>query len=214
MHITIFGANGKVGRILVESALAKGYSVHAFCHSNAPFAAHPHLTIQAGDIHDSDAVATALQSADAVMITLGSWGTPTKDIVTSAVKNILPAMERYRIRRIISLTGVDARAAGDSLGIIHRLSHFAANLFASKILNDGEKHIKLLEDSQLDWTVLRSPVMLRRGDLGMYRLTNARPLPWQTIHRQSVASAMLEVLEDPTTYQNAPFVARSTRRGK
>ena len=87
------------------------------------------------------------------------------------------------------------------------LSHVAFGLIAGKVLRDGEEHIRLLQDSDLDWTVLRSPVMNEVGGLG-YGLSDQQPAPWNSIHRQAVARAMVEQIEQSNHYRSAPYLHR------
>ena len=77
-----------------------------------------------------------------------------------------------------------------------------------KILADGEKHIRLLEESGLDWTVVRSPIMNERGDAMGFKLTDKRPAPWATVNRRSVAAGMLRLVEDRKYSRQAPFITR------
>jgi len=203
--ITVFGASGKVGRLVVANALSQGYTVKAFVHSHGDFTEHPNLTIVKGDIYAALDVATAIEGAYAVISTLGSWGTPKKDVLSAAMHYIVPAMRAGGITRIVSLTGADARASGDTLGIIHRLSHLGINIVAGKILDDSERHISLLERSELDWTVIRSPIMTSRKST-IFTLTHTRPLPWSTITRQCVALALLAELGPDHHSQQALFI--------
>src|SRR4051812_21694445 len=101
MHLVIFGASGKVGRIITQKALKNGHSVTAFVHNHADFPHHPMLTIYRGDIRDPASVAKAIKGADAVISALGSWGTPTKNILSEGMRVIIPAMEAQGIRRIV-----------------------------------------------------------------------------------------------------------------
>lgn len=206
-RVTIFGANGNVGKLLVEFALARGYLVTAAVYGPQQLEEDPNLTIVHTDIYKPDHVARALKDADAVLSALGSWGTPREDVLSSAMDTIIPEMRRNGIRRVVSLTGADARAPGDHLSLSHRLTHALFSLFAGKVLRDGEDHISLLVASGLDWTVVRSPVMASRRRLD-YKLTSSRPLPWQTISRQAVARAMVEQLSDATHLQQAPYLKR------
>lgn len=208
MRVVIFGANGKVGKLVVAEALGRGHTVTAFVHKHSDFESNPNLHIARGDIHNSQDVAAAIQGADAVVSALGSWGTQSKDIVSSGMANIIPAMEKFGVKQIISLTGSDARAAGDELGLVHRVSYPFLKLVAGKILRDGEKHIELLAASQLNWTVLRSPAMNTRGEAEQYTLNMQRPLPWQTVHRNAVAQAMLDQLELKEWTARAPYISR------
>lgn len=209
MQITIFGANGRVGTTLTQKALDKGYGVRAFVHGSTPFEDHPRLAVVQGDIYDPEAVEQAVRGSEAVLSALGSWGTPKKDIVATGAENIITAMQKNEVNRVITLTGADAEAKGDRHGFVHRASRPFIKLFAGKILADGEKHIVLLEQSGLDWTTIRSPVMNNNGEPTRYGLTDISPKPWQTINRESVALAMLEVLETKEWDYKAPFIVRS-----
>lgn len=206
-HITVYGANGKVGSLVVQGLLDRGHSVTAFVHRNTGLVASDQLRIVEGDIHDKAAVEAALEGSDAVMSTLGSWGTPTKDILRSGMTSLIPAMQARSIRRVVSLTGAESRAAGDAISLLHRVAHLGAAVIAGKILVDAEVHIKQLEKSDLQWTVLRSPIMNDKGS-ARYHLTTKRPYPWQTINRQAVADAMVQQLNDNHFAQKAPFITR------
>lgn len=206
-HVTVYGANGKVGSLVVQALLERGHSVTAFVHRSNGLVASAKLRIVEGDIHDAAAVDSALEGSDAVISALGSWGTSMKDILSSGMSGIIPAMQRRGIKRIISVTGAEARAHGDTLSLLHRLAHLGANLIARKILVDGEAHIRQLEASDLDWTVIRSPVMNGKGS-SRYHLTTKRPFPWQTINRQAVADAMVQQLNDSHYAKSAPFITR------
>ena len=205
--IVVFGANGRVGRLVVTRLLRRGHEVTAFVHAARGMKSKGKLRVIEGDIHDAEAVDTALAGANAAISTLGSWGTPTKDIVATGMKHIIESMERRRIQKVISLTGAEARAANDHLSFIHRAAHIAASVAAGKILRDGEKHIAMLESTELEWTVIRSPVMNESGS-ARYRLSNRRPYPWQTINRNAVADAMVEMLENEQYVQTSPFINR------
>ncbi len=211
MQITVFGANGKVGSLVVEQALEQGYEVVAFVHRKSQLPPHAALRIVKGDIYDAATVATAIKGSTVIISALSSWGTPEKDVLSAAVEHIIPAMKVQGTKRIISLTGSDARASGDVLTPLHRLSHGLIKLVPGvrKVLADGEQHIQLLEAGGLDWTVVRSPVMNKRGDIKHCRLTSRRSLPWATINRHSVAQSLVGLVEDDSYNGQAPFIVRT-----
>lgn len=210
MKIVLFGATGKVGRLLVAGALARGHSVTAFARTPSKLQAQDRLTIAQGDIYDADSVARALHGSDAALSALGSWGTPKKDIVSSGMANIIPAMKECGMKRIVSLTGSGAFMEGDHFTLLNSASRPLMKLGAGKILADGEKHLQLLAESGLDWTVVRSPAMTLFGDDSQFTLSvEKQPQPWQTIHRQSVATAMLDLVESSDYAGQAPFISRS-----
>ena len=208
MKVVVFGANGKVGSIVTDTLLQAGHEVRAFVHKASSLHDHPNLETVEGDIYEAQQVQDAIQGMDAVISTLGSWGTPKKDILTVGMRHIIPAMQLHGTRRIISLTGAEARAYGDKLSPLHRLNHFAIGLLAGKVLKDGELHIQLLEDTDFDWTVIRSPIMKSSGSPKTFTLSLRRPQAWQRINRAAVATAIVSQLADKQHIQQAPFIVQ------
>lgn len=204
-NLVVFGANGRVGRLIVEYALADGHYITAFVHRKHDLPDSPLINIVQGDIYNIADVEKALRGADAVVSALGSWGTPKKDVLAAAMTNIIPIMQKLHINKIVSLTGADARARGDTLGLLHRMSHVFFSLIAGKVLRDGERHIRLLEASNLDWVVIRSPVMRPVKSI-TYTLNDIRPMPWASVQRSAVARAMLTEAVRPSRSQGAPFI--------
>lgn len=191
--------------MVVDQLLGSGHSVTAFAHRDGGLPLHPKLTVVVGDVHNTADVAEALVGSDAVISALGSWGTKTKDILTAGMTNIIPAMQSAGIKRIVSLTGADARDPSDHPGIRQRLMHIMLQFVAPKILCDGERHIELLRASDLDWTVIRSPVMKDAGG-AEYTLGTKPPQPWATIPRAAVASAMTDTIQQGSHLQSSPYI--------
>lgn len=207
-QVTVFGASGRVGRLVVAELIGREYSVVAFVHGKNAFVETPQLRVVQGDIYNPQDVSRALEGSTAVISTLGSWGTPMKNILTVGMTHILPAMKAQGIETIISLTGADARAKGDELGLIHRATRPFLMAMVGKIIADGERHIQLLEASDRDWTVLRSPVMIKRTPRhDRYSLDIRRPFPWQTIPYRLTALAMVNALQDRTWAKTAPYLS-------
>ncbi|MBC7582106.1 NAD(P)H-binding protein [Aeromicrobium sp.] len=204
MQITIFGASGSVGRLVVSEALKRGYDVVAFVHNHNPFEELNHLTIVKGDIANSGDITKALLGSEAVISCLGSWGQPGRNVLTTAMTAIIPAMKAQKITRIITLTGSGAMAPDVTEGLGHKLFMKAMAPFpAGKVFHDGEQHMKLLAVSSLDWTSLRSPIMKSKGT-SAYQLTskasNAR-LP-----RSAVVAALIDQLTLTEYIYQAPII--------
>lgn len=207
-QITVFGANGHVGRLVVAELVNRGYEVVAFVHNQSNFVETSRLRVFEGDIYNSQDVKLALEGSTAVISALGSWGAPMKNILTVGMKYIIPAMKSHGIMTIISLTGADARAKGDELGLIHRLTRPILAVVMGKIMADAEQHIQLLEKSDRDWTVIRSPIMNGRNPRhDRYKLDVRRPFPWQTVPYRLVALSMVNSLQDRTWNKEAPFIS-------
>jgi putative NADH-flavin reductase len=208
MQITVFGANGRVGKLVVAEALKKGHKVTAFVYGDNPFKENLNLKIIHGDIYNFKDVKDSLVGSDSVISALGSWGTPKKDILSAGMNNIVAAMKELKINRIVSLTGAGCREYQANTSLLEKLSRIPLILLAPKIVKDAESHIKILYESNLDWTVVRSPVMNNWGNPNNYKLEKSCPMPWSTINRQSVALSLIELVLKNKSEIRCPYIRR------
>lgn len=209
MQITVFGASGKVGSLVVEEALRRGYTVVAFVHSHDLFSPSGKLIVIKGDIYDSADVAGALKGSDAVISCLGSWGTSKRNVLTAGMQAIVPVMVEQKIKRIVTLTGSGAVDPNMLPSSSHKaLMRLLAPFPAGKVFGDGEKHMRLLAESDLDWTTIRSPIMNNFGK-STYQLGSKPQGPLATINRKAVATCMLDQLEIKENIHSAPIIRRA-----
>jgi putative NADH-flavin reductase len=192
MQITVFGASGKVGALVVEEALRRGYTVVAFVHNHSLFSPSGKLIICKGDVYNASDVAGALEGSNAVISCLSSWGTKGRDVLSRFVSNVVPAMVDQKITRIVTLTGIGVELHPSRLHITALKMLYP--LPAGKVFWDAETHVHLLGDSGLDWTAVCSPVMNNFGGAG-YRLNERIGKPLATVSRVSVAVALLDQID-------------------
>jgi len=192
MQITVFGATGKVGTLVTEEALRRGYTVVAFVHRHAPPSPSSQLITRHGDVHSAPDVANALVGSDAVVSCLGSWGTPRHTVLSNAMLSLIPAMQAAGVRRIVTLTGIGVWQKPSAF--YRFLLHVAAVTPAGKVFWDGQEHVRLLAGRGLDWTTVCSPIMNNVGG-PEYRLSRHIGWPFVTIARRSVAAALLDQID-------------------
>src|ERR1700751_3883943 len=107
MKVLIFGASGRTGRELVRKAIADGHDVTAFVRNPAAFTAADRLHVATGDVHDPAAVNIAMIEQQAVLSALG--GTLSdEDLLPRSMENILAAMKRHNVRRLVVLGAAGA----------------------------------------------------------------------------------------------------------
>ena len=205
MHLTIFGAAGKVGQGVVSEAIARNYTVTAFVHTHNPFTENERLRVVRGDINDTNSVAEALSGSQVVISVLGSWHTKDKNTLSRAMTTIIPAMEAASIARIITLTGAGAFCATDRPGFIDKIGHVLAATLAPKILSDAEEHLKLLAASPLEWTCIRSPVMTNQRR-STYRLAFGLAPLLSLVPRTAVVQAVVDQVESSDAFRQAPSI--------
>lgn len=209
MQVTVFGANGKVGRLVVKRLLDNDHSVVAFIHEHSDLVDHAKLTLVRGDVHREEDIKRAVKGSNVVISTLSSWHSPDKNVLSSCMERLIPALRHEGITRVISLTGAGAYTSHPNPSLFDSLQHSIFNAIAPKVLRDSEEHIRLLAESGLDCTVVRSPIMTDSGTVG-YLLKQQPPMPWQTIHRQAVANCLVNLVLDNSYSKQAPYITRAT----
>lgn len=211
MKIAVLGANGRSGRIFVQTALEAGHSVRAGVHQGNPFTEHARLEVISCDATNIEEVKRLINGTDVVVSLIGHTKQSAPDVQTQAIQAVVDAMQPLGLRRLISLTGTGVRMPGDVITLLDRLSTFGITLFDRKRVADGRNHAKILMESNLEWTILR---VLKLENNKPTRYTLLENGPAKTIvSRHEVASAILEILETNQFIRKAPIIS-SKQRGE
>lgn len=165
MKLAIFGATGRVGSEILKRALEDGHQVTALQRS-PKLDKHPNLETVFGNVREGKDIERTIAGADAVFSALGTDKTTT---LTDALPFIIESMKRHGIKRIITIgtSGIlNSRLEEGNLryqgGDSNRKMTFAAE--------EHEKAYRLLEKSDLEWTIV-CPTYLPDGEAkGGYRV--------------------------------------------
>ena len=164
MKIIIFGATGGTGQELITQALGQGFEVTAFVRNPKKLKFEDkNLRAVQGDVLDIDSVDTAIEGHDAVICAIGHPSIMDKSLIrTKGTRNIIKAMKKKNIKRLICQSSV---GVGDSVELLPPIYRYLIapllmrNLFADHL--EQEMHIM---ESGLDWTIIR-PGNLTDGEL-------------------------------------------------
>jgi putative NADH-flavin reductase len=171
MKIVVFGASRGVGLNVVEQALAAGHIVTAFVRSPEKFTVkHANLTVFQGNSMDAEAVEKAIAGQEAVVSALGPTRSPVAGMMETSAKNIVAGMKKHGVRRLVSTTGAGVRQPEDQPKYADHAISFLLNLFAKDVILDSAANVKIIQESDLDWTVVRFPRLLDGAHTGKYRV--------------------------------------------
>jgi putative NADH-flavin reductase len=207
MNLLIIGATRGIGRCLLEQALAAGHAVTALVRHPQRLAQNEErLRVIQGDILDPEAVERAVVGQEAVCITIGIGITlgPVQ-VFSQGTANVLAAMRRQNVRRLICITGI---GAGDSQGhggfFYDRIIH---PLLLKTLYADKDRQEALIRASDADWTIVR-PGFLTHGPLTRkYRvITDLRGISAGKISRADVADFILDELATPRYLRQTPLL--------
>lgn len=159
MKITIFGANGQIGQLLVNLALESGHDVTAFTRRpNALNIENEKLQIVVGALTDREKLKEAIIGRDAVLSALGpamSMKRKFSDLpIAEAHKAIISVMAEYGLTRLITLATPSISAKEDVKQLITVMPSVMPRLFFPTGYAEMKAIEKLLKNSNLDWTVV------------------------------------------------------------
>lgn len=200
MRIVIFGANGPTGRLLVAQSTAAGHDTIAVTRRPDAYPLHDaHLRVVGGDVLEQDAVDGIVEGSDAVLSALGvPFGKAPVELYSRGCENILDAMKRYDVRRLIvvssgAVTGQDEPSGGFLFNRV--LQPYVMKKIGKTVYDDMRRMEELVSRSDVDWTILRPSGLYELPAVSDYSLTEERG-PGRLTARVDLADAMLRQLED------------------
>jgi putative NADH-flavin reductase len=207
MNLLIIGATRGIGFQLLEQALESGHTVTALVRDPQKISKqHDRLRLIQGDILDLAPVQQAMAGQDAVCITIGigvTWKPVT--VFSQGTENVLEAMHQRGIKRLVCVTGI---GAGDSKGHGGFLYDWVFKpLLLKTIYDDKDRQETLIQNSDVDWTIVR-PGFLTNGPLTKdYRvITDLKNVTAGKISRGDVAHFILEELATNRFLRQTPLL--------
>ncbi len=208
MKLLIIGGTGGTGRQIIKQALEQGHQLTVLARNPAKLKLiHPNLQITKGNVLNFSDVENATIGQDAVLSALGHKRFIIKtSILSSGTKNIIKAMENHQVSRLINITALGINDSKFKMGLYYTLFVIPFILFF--YFRDKSKQERLIQNSKLDWTIIR-PGQLYNGKkrgryqhgpkVGHYILT-------KIISRADVAHFMLTQLDDSSYLRKTPGI--------
>lgn len=208
MKLVIFGATGTVGQHVVGQALQQGHQVTAFARNPAKLDIQHHgLTLFQGDVMDLPAVEQAVRGQDAVVCVLGAGQKITGTIRSEGTQQIIRAMEKTEVRRLICQSTLGAGDSWSNLDFYWKYIMFGFIL--RQVFADHERQEALVKNSNLDWTIVRPGAFINGPCTGRYRYSfpgTDRSITLK-ISRADVAHFILKQLSDRSSLHQTPSLS-------
>lgn len=205
----MLGGTGRIGRLVVEQALAAGHDVTILVRD--PLKLGPlaeRVRVLPGSVSEPDAVRDAVSGAEAVISTLGPDGNTADQVVAlrDGMRTVIEAMRDTGVRRIVNLSGAAVDVPGDHKPTIDRFASRIVRLVSGHVVAAKQAEFDELLASGLEWVAVRPPLVTdgphtRRYGAGLDVLH-----PGARISRADIADFMLAQAAEPTFAQAAPFV--------
>jgi putative NADH-flavin reductase len=161
--IALLGATGMVGGFVLEHALAEGYDIKALARTPKKLEAYQdRISIVQGDARDRLALDALLQGSDLVISALGpvkADGEAAKMISTEATGHIIELMPLHSIQRYILVSGAAVTLPGDDRNMTGWLMQKMVAMTLRDTLHDKQAEYRLLAESDIEWTLVRCPLI-------------------------------------------------------
>ena len=206
MHVLIIGASKGIG--LETTLQALGDNVRAFARSAATIGlSNSQLEKVRSDALKAEDVAAALIGMDVVILTLGVGLSDLfrpVHLFSDATRVLVPAMKDRGVTRLICATGF---GAGDSRASISWIQRLPFQIVFGRAYEDKSLQERLIEESELDWTIARPGVLTGGPRTGRFKILS-EPSLWRNgiISRSDVAEFLVRQIEDQTYVRQAPVL--------
>lgn len=204
--IAILGGGGRTGRFLITELLRQKYLLRLLLRKPEYFSLqHESVEIIQGDAIDLRAIDMLLQGCHAVISTIGQ----RKDeplVATHSTKNIIKAMVKYKIRRYILIAGINIDARFDKKGPQTTAATVWMKTGFPEIQKDRQNAYSILGESDLDWTLVRVPMIEFAEGKGDIRVSVEDCLG-TSIAAGDIADFLIQQLSDERYLRQAPFIA-------
>lgn len=210
LKIALIGATGKAGTYILKALLAQKFGVKALVRNPEKLQIHhASLEIVTGDVKDVGKLHTFIKGCDIVVSALGT-GQPAseKTIFTQSTSNILTAMKALDLKRYIVITGINVDSPADEKD--------AKTQFATQWMYDNypvstadrQKEYDLLIDSDLDWTLIRLPLIIQTDEQSAIG-TSLVNCDGEQINAANLARFIIEQFGEKAFVKQAPFIWNS-----
>lgn len=163
----------------------------------------PGLTIFEGTSLDEELVNRAMEGCDAVLscLNLGRTSdnpfaklTALENLLSASIQNALAGMESHQIKRIVVMS---AWGVGEQIKETPWYFRLLVNMSNVKVAyEDHARQEQLLQNSALDWTIVRPVTLTNKEELKRPILSeNNYPKPNMSVSRKQVAKLLLDSIE-------------------
>ncbi len=208
MKVVVFGASGGLGLQVIKQALEAGHIITAFVRSPEKFdVKHTNLTVFKGDSMDVAAVEKVMEGHEAVVSALGPTRPPVPHMMETSAINIMAAMKKHGVHRLVSTTGAGVHQPEDEPKFIDRFIVFLLNFLTKDVVLDSAENVKTIQASDLEWTIVRFPRLVDGEHTDDYRVGFVGKDSGTQLSRADGADFILKELTEKKWLRKSPLVS-------
>ena len=169
MKVAIFGGTDRAGRQLIRQCIDQGHHVRALVRNPESLrASGSGLEIVGGDVLEPGIVAAVVAGCDCVFSALGAQGLGETTLYSDSMKVLVEAMREHQVRRLLCVSAVGVDLVSNVK--IPLLRKATARLFLRRVFADMRRMQRIVESTDLEWTIMWPPVLTNGGLTAKYRI--------------------------------------------
>ncbi|MEO9340333.1 NAD(P)H-binding protein [Mesorhizobium sp. SB112] len=206
MQLFVLGASGGVGPNLLKQAIARGHHITAQTRNAGKLTESAAVRVIVGSATDEAFLKQHLASHDAVVIAIGIDRLGRTTLFSEASEAVIAAMQTAGVKRLVAITGIGAGDTRGHGGWLYNLVIYP--LFTRNRYADNDRQEALVEQADLDWTVVRPAPFAARAGSGQLQVVTEIPetLQLRSITRAEVATFILDCIENDSFIRQKPFI--------
>src|SRR5215469_1402398 len=151
MRLTILGATGGIGKLLIPIALEQGHEVTAFARAPEKITRNGSgLRVLGGDLYNASQMADAIRGSDAVLSAFGPTTLRPTHLRRDFGRTLVQALRAAGVSRFIHVSS--AFCFQGEGGLIYTIM---TNTLFRNVTNDHRDGDSEMAQPDLDWTILR-----------------------------------------------------------
>lgn len=202
MKLLVCGANGGVGRQVVEQSLAAGHAVRAVVRNPAIFdLKHDNLEVVRGDVLDLASIQPYFAGEDAVISAIGANSLKPTTLYSAGVANIIKGMKGGGVERLTCISAAPLEVGKEIPFFEKILFRLLLRPIFRNPYADNRRMEDEVEASKLEWTIIRAPRMTNGPHTGRYKVALNKHLSAMGLSRADIADYIVKHLGDRAAYR-------------
>jgi putative NADH-flavin reductase len=204
--IAVIGGTGKAGKYLVNRLIENDFKIKVLVRNPDKFTiTDPLVEKVVGDVRNYESVYSLIRDCGSVISTLGQ-ARGENPVFSQATTNIVKAMNALNVKRYIVITGLTIDAIHDKKCFRTKLLSKIMRICYPAVIADKQKEYDILTDSNIDWTLIRLPLIKQTEVSGNIRIS-LTDCPGKEISPTDLANFMISQLSDNRFIRKSPFIA-------
>jgi len=207
--IAMFGGSGATGRHVIEQAMNRGFRVRTLVRNSGAFSPQSRaVQVIEGSLLNPSDIEKTLEGCDSVCCVFGPRP-PFRDIFCAeATRIIVEAMQGWGIDRLLCQTGAMIGAYRENRTWLFRLMVRMFNRSNGAMARDRAEQEHIIEESGLDWTLVKPPRLTDRPPAGKYLAGPGVTVGLlSAVARSDVAAFIVDQLQGSDYFGKAVFIS-------